>query len=175
MNIGSICTRDVVMVDAADTLPQAAALMREHHVGALLVVGQTEAGPQAVGVVTDRDLAIEVMARGADGTNIRVAQLVRGRLVTVPAEASLDDAIATIEREGVRRLLVTTGEGRLVGIASLDDMLEALAVQMSSLARAVRAGLAREASRRGPLTAPDIGNIRVPIGHEIPQPRTITP
>jgi len=173
MNIESICTRDVVMIDASDTLQQAAALMRERHVGALLVVEQTNSGPQAVGVITDRDLAIEVMARGVDGAGIRVAQLVRGRLVTIPAAASLDEAIATIESEGVRRLLVTTAEGRLAGIVSLDDLLEGLAAQMVNLARAVRGGLAREATRRGPLRAPDLGAVRVRAGDEPPEPRRL--
>ncbi len=171
MNIESICTRDVVMIDASDTLQQAAALMRERHVGALLVAEQTPSGPQAVGVITDRDLAIEVMARGVDGAGIRVAQLVRSRLVTIPATASLDEAIATIENEGVRRLLVTTPEGRLAGIVSLDDLLEALAAQMVNLARAVRGGLAREATRRGPLRAPDLGAVRVPVTEDPAGPR----
>ena len=161
MNIGSICTREIVMVEASETLRKAAALMREYHVGSLLVVRQANGGQQAIGVITDRDLAIEVMARGIDDTAVRVADLVRGRLVTAPANASLDEAIAAIEKEGVRRLLVTTADGRLVGIVSLDDLLDALAAQMVSLTRAVRGGLAREAAQRRPLTTPDLSAVRV--------------
>jgi len=171
MNIGSICTRDVIMVDASETLRQAAARMREYHVGALLVVSQSDGGQQAIGVITDRDLAIEVMARGIDGGAVRVADLAKGRLITVPASASLDEAIAAIEKEGVRRLLVTTADGRLAGIVSLDDLLDAVAAQMVNLARAVRGGLAREAARRRPLPTPDFSTVRVPAVEDPGTPR----
>jgi CBS domain-containing protein len=162
MNVESICTREVVLVDASQTLQQAASLMRAHPVGALLVIGQTEQGPQAVGVITDRDLVIEAMAQGLDRGSVEVGHLASGRIAAVPGTASLDDAIAAMQKEGVRRLLVTTAEGRLAGIVSLDDVLEALAAQMVGLARAVRGGLAREASQRGPLLTPDLGAVRVP-------------
>jgi len=159
MNIGSICTRDVIMVDASETLRQAAARMREYHVGALLVVGQSDGGQEAIGVITDRDLAIEVMARGIDGGAVRVADLAKGRLITVPASASLDEAI------------VTTADGRLAGIVSLDDLLDAVAAQMVNLARAVRGGLAREAARRRPLPTPDFSTVRVPVAEDPGTPR----
>jgi CBS domain-containing protein len=163
MNIGSICTRDVVMVGATDTLQQAAALMREHHVGALVVVGQSDRGSKAVGIVTDRDLVIEAMARGLPGDNVRVGSLIDRPLVTVSATASLDDAIGVLEKAGVRRLLVTTPEGRLAGILSLDDLLDALAARTVALARALRGGVAREVSERGPLAVPDLGGVEVAL------------
>lgn len=64
MNIGSICTRHAVTVDASSTLLEAARLMREHHVGALLVVTDVGDGEQVVGIDTDRDLVVEAMHRG---------------------------------------------------------------------------------------------------------------
>lgn len=162
MSIGTICTRDVVMVDVTKTLKHAAPLMREHHVGALLVFAQTEEGPRAVGLVTDRDLAIEAMARGLGGDEVKVGQVVSGPPVTVHETASLDEAIEAMQGEGVRRLLVTTAEARLAGIVSLDDLLEALAARMVRLAEAVRGGLARESAQRVPLPTMNLGEIRLP-------------
>lgn len=149
MKVGDICTREMVVADYTDTLEQAAALMREHHVGALLVTQETPSGPVAAGMVTDRDLVVLAMARGIAPQQAVVGQLVSGQLVTVPAEASVDDAIKVMQSAGVRRLLVTADDGLLEGIVSLDDLLEALADQVAGLTRAVRGGIAREAATRG--------------------------
>jgi CBS domain-containing protein len=138
MNIGSICTRDAITVDQDTTLHEAARRMREEHVGALVVTGLGAEGPAVVGVVTDRDLAIEVLARGRDGASVSVSALVSGRLVAVPAAASLSDAVAAMEEQGVRRLLVTGAEHELIGVLSIDDLIEAWADDMARLARALR-------------------------------------
>lgn len=164
MNVGSICTRDAIAVDQDTTLHEAARRMREEHVGALVVTGLGADGPEVIGVVTDRDLAIEVLARGRDGASVSVSALVSGRLVAVPAAASLSDAVATMEEHGVRRLLVTGDAHELIGVLSIDDLVEAWAADMARLARALRRATERETraalpatlTRDGqPLTLPD--------------------
>lgn len=160
MNIESICRRDLVTVDRSQTLQQAAALMREHHVGALVVTGQTPGGSEVIGVVTDRDLVVEALARGLEGSTA-VGQVAGGRLVSIPGAAAIDDAIVAMQTEGVRRLLVVTPEGGLVGIVSLDDLLEAMAGEMVGLARAIRAGMIREATERGPMPSQEVGGPRL--------------
>jgi CBS domain-containing protein len=151
MNIGTYCRQEVVSAESGCNLRQAATLMREHHVGALLVTEDTPDGPQATGLITDRDLVIEAMARGFDGEDMTVGELGGGGLVTVPGTASIDEAIAAMQKEGVRRLLVSTPDGRLAGIVTLDDLLDALAGEMVGLARAIRSGIARESAERGPI------------------------
>lgn len=162
MKVGDICTREIVSTDHTATLDQAAALMREHHVGALLVTQDTPSGPMAAGVVTDRDLVVLAMARGIAPQQAVVGQLVSGRLVTVRAEASVDDAIDVMQSAGVRRVLVTSGDGQLEGIVSLDDVLEALVDQVAGLARAVRGGIAQETATRGLLSFEE-RPVRVPV------------
>jgi CBS domain-containing protein len=162
MKVGDICTREIVATDHSATLEQAAALMREYHVGALLVTQDTPNGSMAAGVVTDRDLVVLAMARGIAPQQAVVGQLVSGRLVTVPAEASVEDAIDVMQSAGVRRVLVTAADGRLEGIISLDDLLEALADQVAGLARTVRGGIAREAATRG-LPSFEERPVRVPV------------
>lgn len=162
MNIGEICTREVVTADRASSLQQAAALMRQHHVGTLVATTDSPDGVQAVGIVTDRDLVIEAIARGLDAKETQIGRLVDGKLAAVPAGASIDDAIAAMKEQGVRRLLVSAEGGNLYGIVSLDDVLDALAQEMSEVAHAVRSGIERETAERPPLPSMEIRAVRVP-------------
>jgi CBS-domain-containing membrane protein len=146
MNIGSICSRRIVVIDAARPLVEAARLMREHHVGALVVTRQTSEGVHVKGVVTDRDLVIDVLARGLDAAGVEVGALASEKLVSVAESAAIDQAIEAMHGGGVRRLLVTDAEDRLVGIVSLDDLIGACAGQLSGLARIVEREIAREAA-----------------------------
>jgi CBS domain-containing protein len=152
MNIASICQRDIVTVDADASLRDAAVLMRDHHVGAL-VVTEGEATPGVKGVVTDRDLAIEVLALDLDPAFIRIGELATGTPVAVAGSGSLQDAVALMEEHGVRRLLVTAADGGVIGFLSADDLVDAMAAEVGGLARALRAGIARETAER-PAVAP---------------------
>jgi len=152
MNIASICQRDIVTVDADASLRDAAALMRDHHVGAL-VVTEGEVAPSVKGVVTDRDLAIEVLALELDPAAIRIGELATGAPVAVAGNGSLQDAVALMEEHGVRRLLVTAAGGGVIGFVSADDLVVAMAAEVGGLARALRAGIAREQAER-PALAP---------------------
>ncbi|MCW7541133.1 CBS domain-containing protein [Aquabacterium sp. A7-Y] len=145
MDVSSICQRDVVTIDRDMNLQDAARRMRDEHVGALVVTAADSSGTTVIGVVTDRDLTIEVLAQGHDSASRPISKLVSGRLVAVPSEATLSDAIAAMESEGVRRLLVTGPHRELVGIVSIDDLIEAWASDMTSLAQSLRKSREREA------------------------------
>ncbi len=162
MNIGDICTREVVVADQAISLQQAAALMRQHHVGALVVTASSAEAVQAVGMVTDRDLVIEAIARGLDAKETEIGRLTDSKLATLPAGASVDDAIVAMKKQGVRRLLVSGEGGHLHGIVSLDDLLDALAHEMSEVAHAVRSGIERETAERPPLVPVEARAVRIP-------------
>jgi CBS domain-containing protein len=164
MNVADVCTREIAIAVRESSLQEAAALMRERHVGSLLVVGDSPDGPQAVGIVTDRDVVVEGVARGLDVTRTGIGELVDGGdIASVPAEASIGEAIATMRSRGVRRLLVSTDGGTLLGIVSLDDLLGGLAHDLQDLAQAVRAGIDRESEERPPLPQEQFGEIRIPV------------
>jgi len=146
VTIEGMCTHSIVTADRSRTLQECAALMGESHVGSVLVTEETPGGPQAVGIVTDRDLVVEAMARGVAPGQASIGQITARRLVTVPSSASIDEAIQLMKSEGVRRLLVATPDRRLVGIISMDDLLDALAGEMAGIAQAIRSGFAREAA-----------------------------
>jgi len=162
MNVGYICKRGIVTVDISGTLDEAARLMREHHVGALVVTADTPEGPRVHGVITDRDLVIDVLARGLDAADVEIGELVSQRIVSVSAEDDVSSAISAMRKAGVRRLLVTNGEQRLIGIVSFDDLLEACASEIDGLANVIRSGIERETAHTSTVPPPLSPSLRIP-------------
>lgn len=146
MTLATLCKRDIVAIASAASLRDAAILMCEEHVGALVVV-EGDDRPRVVGVVTDRDLALDVVG-GPDAPTLRVGHLAKSPPVTVPAAASFQEAIALMDKAGVRRLLVVDQEGGVVGLVAAEDLLAAIAEELAGLARALRSGIAREKGER---------------------------
>lgn len=118
----------------------------ETHVGSVLVTEEAPDGPQAVGVVTERDLVVEAMARGMAPGEAAIGQIAVRRLLMVQSDVSIDDAIKVMKTEGVLYLLVAASDGRSVGIISMDDLLDALAGEVLGIVQAIRGGFAREAA-----------------------------
>jgi CBS domain-containing protein len=138
LSAGEVCTRIVVVVLPSLAVEEAARLMRDEQVGSLVVV--EEAGPQdrqVVGVLTDRDIAIGVVANQAQLPGLSVADLMSRDVVTAREEDSVLDVLATMRRKAVRRVPVVGPQQRLIGILTIDDLLAIVAEQMQALAEAV--------------------------------------
>lgn len=148
MTIATICQHEVITIDSGASLRDAAIQMREHHVGALAVTVASAGYEQVVGLITDRDIAIEILARDLDPADVKVGQLASRNLASVPDTAGIAAAVSIMREAGVRRLLVTGQEGQVTGFVSADDVLDALAAQLSVLAGALRSGIAREGAER---------------------------
>ena len=153
MNLAEICTREIVYIDREESCRRAAELMRERHVGALVVTESGDEGGQVLGIVTDRDLVIEALALGVDAQT-GVGRIASPGLAALPGSAGLGEAIDLMKERGVRRLLVSAEDDRLIGIVSLDDLVAALGHEVAGLAHALRKGVDREAEERRPLAAP---------------------
>ena len=149
MNISRLCDREVVSVPAGASVREAAVAMREHHVGALAVTDPYQPG-RVIGIITDRDLVIGLLASGQPVEGQAIGGLCQGELVAVPATASLDEAVRAMRRAGVRRLLVKQEDGSISGLVSLDDLLDAVSVELDALAGILRTGIAREDARTRP-------------------------
>lgn len=145
---GEIASRVVIAADTETTVAAAARLMRDQHVGALVVIEDTKPRERAIGIVTDRDLVIEVLAMGLDPRTITVGDIMSSDLATVKTTESALDAAALMRSRGVRRLPVLDPAGRVVGILALDDLVELIADQLGEMARAVRAERDRERTSR---------------------------
>ena len=92
--------------------------MCDEHVGALVVTTGGEP-PQVVGIVTDRDLALEVLGRGETGADVRIGHLAKSPPMAVRANATIREAVMAMEQGGVRRLLVVDDDGGVVGLLSV--------------------------------------------------------
>jgi len=134
MSISEFCVRDVVCTTRTATIAKAAALMRQYHVGDVLVVDEVDGRRIPVGIVTDRDIVIEVVAAGVDPRLLKVGDLLQRPIVTVTEDRSYGDTIRLMTVNGVRRMPVVDHSGNLVGIISVDDMLRQLAVPLAALA-----------------------------------------
>ena len=142
---GDICTRIVSIAYPSMALNEAARLMRDRHVGCLVVV--EEASPSeriVVGMLTDRDIAVGVVAADRDPHGMRVDDVMTRDVITAREHDSLLDLLAAMRRKGVRRMPVTQPQGTLIGIVALDDVLEVLAQQMQAVARAINAASRHE-------------------------------
>jgi CBS domain-containing protein len=148
MNVGEVCSRVVVFAERDMPLVEAARLMREHHVGSLVVVDETGAGRVPVGMVTDRDIVVAAVAKGVDPRTVAVGEIMAAEVVVAQETDSEFDVLRTMRRRGVRRLPVVDAAGRLVGLITLDDLLGLLAEELGSLARAVETERAAEARTR---------------------------
>lgn len=138
MPISEICNREVIVVQRDNTILEAARLMRQHHVGDVLVVEDRGGARVPVGVVTDRDLVVEIMAPELNQMVITVGDIMVPELATVKENTGVFEAIQYMRAKGVRRLPVVDNGGGLVGILTLDDLLELLAEELLALAKLVK-------------------------------------
>ena len=123
--VGEICMRDPVVATRETTVAAAAKIMRENHVGSVIVVDRMNEGLRLpVGIVTDRDLVVEVLATGLDSETITVGDIMDPNLVTIAARNDASSAVHLMRVKAVRRLPVVNDEGRLLGLVSFDDLLE---------------------------------------------------
>lgn len=145
MNISSLCRREVVTVRASASVREAAAAMRNQHVGVLAVTDPYTPG-RVIGVVTDRDLVVDLLALGHP-VDQPVGSICRTELASVPADASVGDAMQAMRQAGVRRLLVHDDNDAVVGLVSVDDLVEVVAAELDALAATLRDGVITEGSR----------------------------
>lgn len=148
LTTGEICTRSVTIAFRGTTLVGAARLMRENHVGCLVVVDEVGGLRIVAGVLTDRDIVTAVVAPGLDPGTLRVEDVMATDLVTAREDDSLIDLMRTMRRKGVRRIPVVGGQGELVGVVTLDDVLNILSQELGLLVAAIDSEGQRERQMR---------------------------
>ena len=149
MRIGDICTREVVQCSRTTTALELAQIMQNSHVGDVVVVDQPNGKKIVVGLVTDRDLVVEILARETDPVTATAGDIMRPETVTAGAEADIYEAAELMRLKGVRRIPIVDEDGGLLGIVTMDDLLNAVSDQLALLARVVaRERFEEEQSRR---------------------------
>ena len=145
MNVGSFCSRPPVAVAAGTPLADVAQLMRERHVGAVVVIEGDPARPQVVGIITDRDIVCARITRAADLSSISAAETMTAHAVLISAQDAVGAAVAHLRARGVRRAPVVGEDGTLLGVISADDLLAHLAGEIAALAGIVSRQVRAEA------------------------------
>jgi CBS domain-containing protein len=148
MPIGEICNREVVIAKKDETAVQAAKLMRTYHVGDLVVVDERTGKRIPVGIVTDRDIVVELVGREVDPRQFSVGDIMSRELVTAREEDGIFETIQRMRMHGVRRVPVVDSAGALVGIVSIDDLFALLAEEMAELVKAISHEQAKESQSR---------------------------
>ena len=133
MKIGELCTRDTFIIQKDDNVIEAAKLMRVFNVGDLIVVTANKEGNTPIGIVTDRDIVVNVVADSADMQNVKVSEIMSKELVTGSEDDGVYESIERMRVHGIRRLPIVDKEGYLAGILSVDDMLEFLGEEVNAL------------------------------------------
>ncbi len=152
MNLSELCTLDPVCCARSATAAEAAQLMRDHHVGDLIVVDDITEQRYVVGVVTDRDLVVQVMACGLAPAQVKISDLIRAPVIIARESEDLSIALERMRSHGVRRLPIVDEHERLAGVITLDDLLTIFADEAAGMAAIVargrRKGELKERARR---------------------------
>lgn len=145
MKVVDMAVREVESVAAEASVKDCALVMRRKHVGSLVVV---DGNNVPVGMITDRDLAIEVLAQGLNPDALTVGDVMTTPVAVAQEEENVIDALARLRERGVRRLPVVDAAGKLTGIVTSSNLLEELSMELDSLVRAIKASHTRETETR---------------------------
>lgn len=148
MKVGEYCTRDVVVINSDESVKTAAELMRFQHVGDLVLLEKRHSKTVPIGIITDRDLVVEVMAVGLSPDSLLVRDILTQPLYHVFEEDDLFDALNLMHTEKIRRLPVVNQNHELVGIITIDDFVEILTEMMSKVTDVAKLQQKREARKR---------------------------
>jgi len=144
MNIGEMCNREVVVIEKNGSIIEAAKLMRQYHVGDLVVIEMRQNEAYPVGIITDRDIVIELVAGEVNFEAVTVGDVMSGELQTAREEDEVAETIKRMRSAGVRRVPVVNKRGVLEGVVTMDDMIDLLAELLEDLVALVGAQSRRE-------------------------------
>jgi len=146
MKTGELCRRPVVAAKPGATLAEVAKLMRQNHVGSVVIIEGEARKP--VGIVTDRDIVVEVIAPGLDARTMTAGEI----MTASPVSASDDEdalwALKTMRDRGIRRLPVVDKAGALAGILTLDDLMQHLGGAFNDVVQLIGSERVEENRRR---------------------------
>lgn len=148
MRVGEACNREVIVVGRDEPITGAVRLMRDHHVGDVVVVENKTGETLPLGILTDRDIVLELLAVDVDLDTVTVGDAMTYELFTADEDDELSAAVDLMRDRGVRRLPVVNASGGLIGILTVDDIIDLLAEQLHALAALVTREQHREREHR---------------------------
>jgi CBS domain-containing protein len=137
MLVSALCQLEVACCGLQTTILEAAVLMRHKHVGDLVVVSNDAEDRAPLGIITDRDIVLEVLGAGRDPAKTTVGEIIRRPVVLVNQDDDAGQALEQMQSHGVRRVPVVDHHGRLCGIITADDLLKSLAADANRLVETI--------------------------------------
>ena len=137
MSISSLCKRVVVTIHRDATVEDAALFMRSSHIGDVVVVDAADTR-RPVGIITDRDIAVEVVAQGLTPAQTPVGSIMSSPLLSLREDDGFLAALDKMSARGVRRAPVLDRDGRLKGLVSVDDLVPLLARELAKIGALIR-------------------------------------
>lgn len=148
MKLKELCELDVVCCTRQLTIAAASRLMRERHVGDLVIVEELDEEREPVGIITDRDIVVEIIARDKDPRMVTVGEVMSKPVVIASESEDAAQALQRMAAHGVRRVPVVDDQRRVIGIVTLDDLLREHTEQANRLLEAVTKQQTREKRTR---------------------------
>ena len=133
MNIGKLCNHNVVSANEDTSVLEAARLMRHSHVGSIIITRDEGRGARPVGIITDRDLTVEIMAEGIDPESVTVGDAMTSSPLSAREDDEPFEVLEAMRSKGVRRIPVIDNQGLLVGVLAVDDIMRMLFHEMGNL------------------------------------------
>lgn len=137
MQLGEACNRDVIIIADDSSVKEAAKLMRDYHVGSIVVTKKDKGITKPIGIITDRDLVIDVIAKDISPEKVTVSDIMNSKLITGKDTDQLWNSLRTMRTHGIRRMPVIDSEGSLIGIITADDILELFSEELLDLTRLI--------------------------------------
>lgn len=148
MSLRQYCDNEVSLLTQDSSILEAAQVMRKNHVGEVIIVEHQKAKTIPLGIVTDRDLVIEIMAMEVDVEKINLGSIMCFELITVSDDTSLNDALEIMQINGIRRAPVIDGSGALIGLINIESILKILTQDMTKLLKLFNTEKRIEKTRR---------------------------
>lgn len=144
MNVGEYCNRSTVWIAGEVDVGEAAKLMREHHVGFLIVGRQADEVCRPIGVITDRDIVVQVVARDLDPHAVTVEDVMTREPLIARESEDLQDVLQAMRVAGVRRVPVVDERGVLSGIMAISDAIDLITEMLCDISGSIKSGQRQE-------------------------------
>lgn len=148
MFIGEICNRNVIIASRNTSITELAQLMREHHVGSIVIAEVQTQCNIPIGIVTDRDLVIELLSKEVDTSSVSAGDVMSAELITVRESNHVYDTLKLMRGKGIRRVPVVNDENVLIGIVTVDDLLDVVISELDDIVNIVAIEQKREKQLR---------------------------
>jgi len=133
MKVRELCTLNTQVIEKSETAQAAAQAMQEAKVGSLVVIDMLPNGDIPIGIITDRDIAMKVAVHDVRPSMLLVEDFVSDNLLTVKEKEDVYDVLGKMRQKSVRRVPIVDKEGFLIGIISIDDILNFMVGELKEM------------------------------------------